>query len=339
MAISTEKNNPNAPSVAGGQGGKLVRDKQGNWHLLKPEKEEEHNEAIEKATSLDHKIIANLVAETSIKLAQVGITTGRLDAELLLMAAMVTSKENLIKNWTKKIKDEDFERFQVLLARRLNHEPVAYITGKKEFHGHNFMVDKRVLVPRPESEIIVEQAIGFIKKWASGGVQLTMADVGTGCGAIALSIAKSINFVRIFGIDSSEGALEVARINAQMMGLNAAVSFLHGDLLLPLPEPVHIVLANLPYLTQEQYQQLEPDITQYEPKAALIGEGEDALGHYRRLLSQIPQFLLQGGKVLMEMDPSQVNKLRALVIATLPAARIEILKDLRGLDRIMVVHA
>lgn len=341
MSIETEKKDPNAVTAAGkqGQAGQLTRDKQGNWHLIKPKEEEEHNAAIERATSLDHRVVANLIAEASIQLAKVGIQTGRLDAENLLMSAMVVSKENLIKNWTKRISEEDYQRFQMLLGRRLKREPVAYITGKKEFYGQTFVVDKRVLVPRPESEALVELAVDFIKKSSSTGQQMTIADVGTGCGAIALSIAHQVNFVRIFGIDQSAGALEVAKINANLLGLNAAVGFMQGDLLLPLPEPVQIVIANLPYIPPNQFEQLEPEVTQFEPRSALIGTDDDGLGLYRRMLEQLPQYLLQGGKLLMEYDPSQTSELRSLVLATLPSARIEVLRDYQGLDRIMVVLA
>ncbi|HDS11728.1 MAG TPA: peptide chain release factor N(5)-glutamine methyltransferase, partial [Candidatus Wirthbacteria bacterium] len=247
------------------------------------------------------------------------------------------TKEELIKNWTARIKPEAMEKFQECLNRRIKREPVAYIVGYKHFMGQKFIVDNRVLIPRPETEIMAEKAIHLIKKWPLASEQLAVVDVGTGCGNIALTMAKVANFVKVFAIDIDPAAIEVAKINASLHNLEQNVALIQGDLLISLPQPVQIIVANLPYICEADYENLEPEIRLYEPKSALTA-GADGLDLYRRLLAQAPQYLLKGGVVLMEIDPQQVGHLRTIVLQNLPSAEIEVLKDLQGLDRVLMVQ-
>ncbi|OIP97135.1 protein-(glutamine-N5) methyltransferase, release factor-specific [Candidatus Wirthbacteria bacterium CG2_30_54_11] len=278
------------------------------------------------------------MAQSAIQLAQVGIKSARLDAELLLMSALNISREKLITRWTDHIHADQLAAFQLLLARRLKREPLAYITGNKEFYGMKFLVDKRVLIPRPETEILIERTLHYVKQWEFGHDQLALVDVGTGCGNIAISIAKTANFVKIFATDTSPEALEVARINASLQSLDQNISFLLGDLLAPLPQPVNIIIANLPYISESKYEGLEPEITQFEPREAFVS-GVDGLDHYRHLLAQTPQFLLQNGIMLLEIDPEQVPAMRALIFKYLPQSTIEVLQDGQHLDRTILVKA
>lgn len=317
--------------------GKLIRDENGQWVLIKKEKKDETSDQIKKVTNLDSHVIANVIAQSSIRLAQAGIQTSRLDAELLLMYVLGKTKEELIKNWTKKLDDAAFDKYQELLDRRLKREPLAYIVGFKSFYHNNFVVDKRVLVPRPETEILVEQALSIIKKWSDSSEQIALVDVGTGCGNIALSVAKEVSFVKIFGTDISPDAIEVAKINANVLSLEQNVAFLHGDLLTPLPQPVNIIVANLPYISESKYETLAPEIKQYEPRSALIA-GSDGLDLYRRLLAQVPQFLLQNGKMILEIDPEQVQAMRTMILESLPQAEISVIQDGQHLDRVILVE-
>ena len=336
--IKTETKDPHKKDTADQNKGKLTRDADGNWVLTKEVVAEEVNRKLEAATSLDISIIANLIAQSAIQLAQVGIRTARLDTELLLMSALGVTREKLITKWTEHIHADQLALFQQLLARRMKREPLAYITGNKEFYGIKFLVDKRVLIPRPESELLIERTLHYVKQWEFGHDQLALVDVGTGCGNIAISIAKTANFVKIFATDQSADALDVARINASLLSLDQNISFLKGDLLAPLPQPVNIIIANLPYISEKRYAELEPEITMFEPEESLIS-GDDGLAHYRHLLAQTPQFLLRNGIMLMEIDPEQVPAMRALVFKYLPQSTIEILQDGQHLDRVVLVKA
>ncbi|HNT30690.1 MAG TPA: peptide chain release factor N(5)-glutamine methyltransferase [bacterium] len=338
VEIKTETKDPHASSQPKDQNtGKLVRDKDGHWHLLREQQEDTEDRQIAAATSLDEMLVANIIAQSSIKLAQAGCGTPRLDAEVLMMFVLGVSREELVKNWTKKLKPDLYEQYKQVLLRRMKREPIAYIIGYKEFYGTRFMVDNRVLIPRPETELMVDKVLNYVKKWEYGQEQLTVADVGTGCGCIAVCVAKAVNFVKIFAIDSSESALEVARVNAGMFGLEKNIAFLHGDLLLPLPHPVHIIAANLPYISEARYPQLEPEITQYEPKSALVS-GPTGLEFYDRLLSQAPQFLLHNGIMLFEIDPEQLAPMRGLILKYLPQAKLEVLKDGLNLARVVIAQ-
>jgi release factor glutamine methyltransferase len=317
--------------------GKLVRDEEGQWRLIKEEKGEAIDEKVKAATSLDERVVANIIAKSSVLLAQAGIRTSRLDAELLMLHVLGVSREELVKNWTKRIKEEDYIKFQAFLERRTRREPLAYITGRKEFYGNMFVVDKRVMIPRPETETLVEHAMTFIKKWDRSGDQLSLVDVGTGCGCIAISIALLANFVKIFAVDTSDVSLEVARINAALHSVDGVIGFLHGDLLTPLPHPVHLVIANLPYISDAKFPTLQPEITNYEPRGAFLAGG-DGLDLYRRMFEQLPQYLLKGGKVLCEIDPQQHEAVNVMILNALPHATIEFVKDHTGRDRVVVAH-
>jgi len=336
LPSQSHKNNINEITT---KKGKLVKDETGHWVLVENETDErsEEQRKIEARTSLAEHVIANVIAQSSILLAQVGIQSSRLDAEILLMHALGWEREKVIKHWTDKLNLEQHGRFLKLLERRLKREPIAYIIGYKHFYEMRFYVDDRVLIPRPETEILVKKAIHIIKQHGTEGDQFALVDVGTGSGNIALSIAKSASFTKIFATDLSPDAIEVAKINASLLSLEQNVAFLRGDLLNNLPHPVDLIIANLPYIPDSLYQHLEPEITQYEPKSALRG-GEDGLDLYRRLMLQVPQYLLKGGKMVCEVDPAQINPLKKIILNQIPSAEIEVEPDLQGIDRLVTMH-
>jgi len=254
-----------------------------------------------------------------------------LDAEVLLSFVLKKNKEYLYAYPEIELSSEQLSKFNQLLARRKKHEPIAYIVNNKEFFGIDFFVDKRVLIPRPETEILVEQVLEIVKNKSS---QFTLVDVGTGSGCIAVSLAKNLTNAKIFAIDVSKDALDVAKINIEKN--NAKVQLLSGNLLEPLGNnKVDIICANLPYITVEQLNLTEEDVRKFEPKTALIAKEETTL--YSNLLDQAPKFLNKNGIIFLEIDPIFKDKMIELVKQKMPKANIEIKNDLSGCERVMII--
>lgn len=246
-----------------------------------------------------------------------------LDADLLLGHVLGVSKEYLYSNPEAPLTPADGRKFEALVVRRARGEPVAYLRGFKEFFGLHLWVDPRVLIPRPESELLVSAAL-------AGGDGL-IAEVGTGSGAIAVALAVANPRLRVIATDISSDALMVARINAQTHDVLERIDFRHGDLLGPVGESVAAVVANLPYLTDAA---LTPEATmgtglEFEPRLALAG-GADGLSAIRRLLADLPRVLQPGGRAYLECDPVQVGLLVQEFGGT-------ILRDLAGDDRVVII--
>lgn len=269
--------------------------------------------------------------------------TPLLDAEILLSFVIKKPKEFLYAHPEKKLTAAQILKFKNLIARRARHEPIAYITGYKFFYGLDFFVNKNVLIPRPETETLVETAINKSPT--------TIVDVGTGSGAIAISLAKNLPNAKIFATEISPGAIKVARKNIRRHRVN--VTLLRGDLLKPFLNlksktrlPARqvsnlkslIIVANLPYLTTRQWQKTQPEIKKYEPRLALDG-GTDGLKYYKQLFNQI-KLLITNYSLLVasifEIDPSQKKSIVNLIKHRFPAAKIEIKKDLAGRDRVVI---
>lgn len=239
------------------------------------------------------------------KLKTKKIDSPRLDAEILLSFALAKPKEWLYARPEYKLAPAKEKKFKNLIARRAKYEPVAYITGKKEFYGLEFKINRAVLIPRPLTETLVESALGALMPILSdrtklaGKQKLTIIDVGTGSGCIAITIARELKKIgliqktKIWAIDKSAVALRLARANAKRNGLDKRITFIKGSLLKPLSEIYRsvnfghlVVLANLPYLTDEEWKNAQPEIKKYEPKGALVG-GRDGLKFYKELLKQL----------------------------------------------------
>ena len=206
--------------------------------------------------------------------------------------------------------------------------------GRREFYGLDLLVDSSVLIPRPETETLVEQALS-IAPMMTGAVELVMADVGTGCGAIAISLALHLPAAQVYAIDTSHDALEVAACNTRTHNVSDRVILGQGDLLEPLPEQAHIIVANLPYIPSRRIATLQPEV-QREPRLALDG-GPDGLDCIRALLAQAPGKLKDGGAILLELDPEQVPAAEQLARKHFPGAKTNVTKDLGGLDRVFSV--
>jgi release factor glutamine methyltransferase len=275
--------------------------------------------------------IATVIREATSRLAEAGSATPRLDAEVLLRHLLGLDRTGLFVRLQEPLSGETQSELATLIARRIAGEPVAFLTGIREFMGLSFVVGPGVLVPRPETELLVEWAAN----WLSDRAASTVVDVGTGSGAIALSLAtlRQGQADSIVGVDRSVGAMQFAAVNRERFGLTGVVGLVLGDLVGWCRPPIDLVLANLPYLRPDQLTS-NPDL-RAEPEAALVS-GDDGLDAIRRLVLDLPRVLASDGGVGLEIDPSQVNAVREGLQMSLPEARIDVLRDLAGLDRFVV---
>lgn len=251
------------------------------------------------------------------------------------MEALNVSRDYLFTHGDEPIGAKATREYCAHLERRGRREPLAYITGQKEFFGLCFHVDRRVLIPRPETEILVEECLRLLQ--LSGAHPPVLADVGTGSGAIAVALAASRSEVRVYATDTSQEALQVASFNAARHSVKDRITLIQDSLLARLPEPVDMVLANLPYIPTDILVTLQPEIVGYEPLAALDG-GRDGLAVIRGLLSQAPARLLPGGRVLLEIGADQAARVMQAASERMPGARLRVVKDLAGLDRVVVIE-
>ncbi len=256
-----------------------------------------------------------------------GMQESRLEAEILLAHVLEKNRVYLYANYDEPINQTEREVYRGFIQRRVAGEPAAYIVGQKEFMSLSFQVNADVLIPRPDTEVLVETAIYLAQ---SGGLK-RICDVGTGSGAIAVSMAVYRPDSMVYATDISPGALNVARANAHRHQVE--VDFREGDLLEPLlqEEPLDMVLANLPYVTQFQWENLDDGVRVYEPDLALLAPG-DGLDIYRRLLPQTRQMLRPGGYLLAEIDPGQS---RAALDMLDGFMELEILPDAAGRQRLL----
>lgn len=227
------------------------------------------------------------------------------------------------------------QQFLQGVEARSKRKPYAYISGVKPFLNWDFTVTPEVLIPRPETEILVELAAQELKN-RFPGQPLLLADIGTGCGVIGLSLLLLLPLARLCALDNSLGALRVAKENARKLDLLARVDFFRGDLLSPLGEPrgdFHCLVANLPYVSETEYTALQPEITGYEPRQALVS-GPEGLQHYRRFLPEAGDYLAPGGLLAVEIGCGQGQAVKELFI-TGGFPQPAIARDLAGLDRIV----
>ncbi len=253
------------------------------------------------------------------------IEDASLESELLLRHALKISRVQLYLDLNHELSPEQEETFWHLIERRLNYEPTAYILGYHEFYGLDFYVDPSVLIPRPESELLVEKAV----KLAQNQPVSVIAEVGTGCGAIAISLALNLPQAKIYATDISVPALKVALSNCQKHGVVDRICLLQGDMLTPLPEPVDLIVANLPYVKES-----EISAGNLEPLLALNG-GSDGLDKIRRLCHQVGNRLRPEGCLLLEIGQGQEKAVTAFLHSLFPSAEIEVAPDLSGTNRVI----
>ncbi|MDE2843224.1 MAG: peptide chain release factor N(5)-glutamine methyltransferase [Chloroflexota bacterium] len=280
-------------------------------------------------------LLREAVQQTHRTLEASHIPDARLEAEVMLMNVMRMQRHDLFSQQETEVTPQQEQALAEIMARRLKREPLAYILQYKEFYGVNLLVNPNVLIPRPETECMVEHAL-FMALMGMETPELVVADVGTGTGAIAVNLALHLPAARIFAVDCADDVLDVAAYNIRAHNVADRVSLGKGDLLEPVPEPVDLILANLPYIPADRLPNLQPEV-RWEPQLALDG-GPDGLDHIRRLLQQAPEKLKDHGVVLLELDPEQVPAVEALARETFPGAELSVEKDLAQRDRIFVIN-
>ena len=260
--------------------------------------------------------IKNLLKVTTGYLQEKQIENPRMTAEVLLAHQLNIDRVTLYINFDQPLNESEISGYRSLIKRRLQREPLQYITGAQEFWSLDFIVNPQVLIPRPESELLVELAINQLKPPnAFENHPPKILDLGTGCGALAISLAKEVQEAKIWATDISSGALKLANLNAKKHGVADRIKFKHGDLWNPLINQditFDIIISNPPYIACEEYNDLPPEIRDYEPRSALDGKG-DGMYYIEKILKGGLHFLNTGGLILLEMAPDQTNEALSLI--------------------------
>lgn len=257
------------------------------------------------------------------------------EAELVLTHLLNCDRLSLYLNKDTDLGEDKCLLVSSVLKRRIKGEPVQYILGSTEFMGLEFKVDKRVLIPRPETEILVEAVIEIGHRLRVIGHSLKILDIGTGCGNIAISIARNLRYCEIDAIDISDKALEVALSNAKLN--NAKVNFMQSDLFNTYnlePNTYDLIVSNPPYVPTSEIEELEPEV-KYEPRIALDG-GKDGLDYYRRIISQAAGYLKEGGLLAFEVGINQAGRVRDMLSAQEKFDDVRIIKDYNNIQRVVI---
>ena len=261
------------------------------------------------------------------------------DAEVLLADVLTLPRLNLYVDAHRRLSDAEHDAYRAHLGRRIQGEPVQYITGKQEFRSLTFEVGPQVLIPRPESELLVEHGARWARQWASrhGTSDLWCLDVGAGSGNLGISLLRELPACTVCGVDSSPAALQVARRNARRLGVAAGWHGLCGDLVAPLQSDAPrfaACVANLPYVTDAEWQALPPHIKDHEPAAALLG-GADGLDVIRRLIAAAPAVLAPQGMLLLEVGWRQAAAVQALMRRAARFDATGVHRDFAGIERVV----
>jgi release factor glutamine methyltransferase len=281
--------------------------------------------------------LAEALAAARRRLADAGIEDADLEAEVLLRHVLGWQRHQLYAHLQDDLAPTHDAALQALIERRLTHEPTAYIVGHKEFYGLELETAPVALIPRPETELLVEEALRAARAGAEARPPV-IADVGCGCGSIAVALAYHLPDAVVYALDLSDEALALAARNATRLGLSERIRFLQGDLLDPLPEPADIIVANLPYVKSSDWETLPPEIREHEPRAALDG-GPTGSEVIELLLRRAPRYLRRGGTLLAEIGWDEGERVQEVARECFPGARVAVKKDLAGLDRLLVVES
>jgi release factor glutamine methyltransferase len=281
--------------------------------------------------------LAEALAAARRRLAAAGIEDADLEAEVLLRHVLGWQRHQLYAHLQDDLAPAHQAEFDAIIERRRAHEPTAYIVGHKEFYGLELETAPVALIPRPETELLVEEALRAARAGAEARPPV-IADVGCGCGAIAVALAYHLPEAVVYALDASADALALAARNAGKLGLSQRIRFLPGDLLDPLPEPADIIVANLPYVKSGDWETLPPEIREHEPRSALDG-GPTGTEVVERLLRQAPAHLRGGGMLLAEIGWDEGARVAEIARECFPEAHIAVKKDLAGLDRMLVVES
>ena len=281
--------------------------------------------------------VTDVLRHATVRLRDAGMGTPRLDAELLLMETLGWSREGLYRNPERELRESQAERFESLVSRRLRAEPVAYMTGTREFWSLDFRVTPDVLIPRPETEHLVEAVLEFL---ASRPGPCRVLEIGTGSGAIAVCLARECAEAEIWATDVSAPALDVARDNASRHGVEGKIRWLRGDLFAPvhgLTERFDVLVSNPPYVPSGEIGGLQRDVRDWEPVLALDG-GADGMDFYRRFVREGARHLRAGGLLAVETGAEQGGAVSRLLDAEAGFHRVRVRRDYAGLPRVVTAE-
>jgi release factor glutamine methyltransferase len=281
--------------------------------------------------------ILEILGATADYLKEKGIDDARLNAELLLAHVLNCRRIDLYANFDKPVSESEREQYKSLLRRRTAREPLQYILGETEFMGLRFFVDRRVLIPRPETEVLVEKTIEVCRQFPEGTERISILDIGTGSGNIAVSLAKFVGNGHVTAIDVSAEALEVAQKNGELHKLSSRIEWKTVDVLsdavFGIGDAFDIVVSNPPYGSQEDLKTLQPEIIEHEPKIAIF-DGGDGLRFLKRISEVGNRLLRRGGCLLFEVGFDQSVEIKE-IMARYGYEGIEVFKDLAGIDRVV----
>jgi release factor glutamine methyltransferase len=294
------------------------------------------NQTIE-ATDASRQVSA-VLRQASRRLTSAGIASGALDAELLLGHVLSASREQIMLTAHTALSGAKVRAYKGLLERRLEREPLAYIIGKREFWSRDFRVTSAVLTPRPETEVLVEVALKLAMEFGCAE-PLRIVDLGTGSGAIAIALATELAHAEILATDISAAALSIAQDNAEKNQVADKIKFVAGDFFEPLEgtEPFHMIVSNPPYIPSADIDGLAPEVSRWEPRAALDG-GLDGLGCYRRITAQAFCYLRPGGVLVVEIGAGTGEAVSALFRNSPGCGEVAVHRDYAGQERVVVAR-
>lgn len=263
------------------------------------------------------------------------ISTPRLDAEVLLAFLLKIDRLQLYLKFERPVNAQELSAFKALIKRRVKGEPVSYIRGIKEFWSLNFHVGPGVMVPRPDTEILVEKVAGG-REQGAGNSPLNILDIGTGSGNIAIALAKEFSHSKISAVDISADALKYARDNARLNDVASQIDFVEEDFFSCslLPAPFHLIVSNPPYIPSEIIETLDPGIREYEPRLAFDG-GADGLDFYRRMIQSAFSLLKPGGVLAVEIGEDQGSSVKE-IFNQAGLKEIEVVNDYADLPRVVI---
>jgi release factor glutamine methyltransferase len=277
-------------------------------------------------------IVRDILHESIKALEAADIPSARLDAEVLLSFCLGDDRLEFYKNPDKTITEIKLSEFRKLLARRLQWEPVAYITGRKEFWSFALEVNNSVLIPRPDTEIVVEEALDICHNFIS--LDMRILDIGTGSGAIALALASEIASAKVMATDISAAALALAQKNAAALGLKERIDFRQGNLFEPVDGLFDIIVSNPPYIAANDYEELPASVKDFEPREALLA-GVSGLEFYEKLIYSAAAYLKKNGWLLLEIGAKQEAGIRRILTASGFYTSIKMRRDYAGLPRVI----
>jgi release factor glutamine methyltransferase len=286
-------------------------------------------------------IIKDLLEVTTDYLRDKKVDNPRLCAETLLAYQLNSSRIKLYLTLDHPLNEKDIDSYRSMIKRRVDREPAQYITGVQEFWSLEFLVGPQALIPRPETEILVEQVLSILKDDKSNKEQGPfMLDLGTGSGVIAVSLAKELQGATIWASDISALALDLARINSEKHAVNSRIHLVQGDLFEPFsgePLKFDIIVSNPPYIPSEDYDSLPPEVKDYEPRLALNGH-EGGLFFIEKIIMEAPVYLNPGGWLLIEMDPGQTLQAFNMIEQNHSYREHRCAKDYSQKDRVVIAR-